>query len=83
MILRTRPALQQRGEPGLAVAGVVVDDGQVARALRDQRVDQLGRLPGAAEAADHHRRAVGDAFAAPRSRCRTTLSIIGGPSQVR
>ena len=50
--------LEQRGEAGLAVAGVVVDDGEVARALRDQRVDQLGRHAGRAEAADHHRRAV-------------------------
>jgi hypothetical protein len=31
---------------------------QVARVLRDQRVDQLGWLAGAAEAADHHGGAV-------------------------
>ena len=61
MILRTRLRLEQRREPGVAVAGVVVDDGQVARALRDQRVDQLGRHAGRAEAADHHGRAVLDA----------------------
>ena len=35
------PRLQERGEPGLAVAGVVVDDGEIARTLLDQRIDQL------------------------------------------
>ena len=55
------PRREQRGEPGVAVAGVVVDDRQVARALLDERVDQLDRLPGSPEAADHHRRTVGDA----------------------
>ncbi|ABA51189.1 hypothetical protein BURPS1710b_A1553 [Burkholderia pseudomallei 1710b] len=54
------PRLQQRGEARLAVAGVVVDDRQIARALRDQRIDQLGGHPGRAEAADHDRRAVVD-----------------------
>src|SRR5262252_9039786 len=39
--LADAPRLEQRGDPDLAVAGVVVDDGEVARALRDQRVDQL------------------------------------------
>ena len=43
MILRTRSRLEQRREPGVAVAGVVVDDREVARAVRDQRVDELGR----------------------------------------
>ena len=38
------PALgQQRGQPGVAVAGVVGHDGQVGRALLDQRVDQRDR----------------------------------------
>ena len=58
-ILRTRFAFDQRGEAGVAVAGVVVDDGEVARALRDQRIDQRGRHAGVAEAADHDRGAVG------------------------
>ena len=62
MIFLTRPRLQQRCQPGLAVAGVVVDDREVARAVRDQRIDQLVRLARAAEAADHHGRAVGDAL---------------------
>src|SRR3546814_3674840 len=30
----------QRGQPGVTVAGVVVDDGQPARAMFDERVDQ-------------------------------------------
>ena len=58
--MRTRPRLEQRGEAGLAVAGVVVDDRQVLRALLDQRVDELVGHAGGAEAADHHGRAVGD-----------------------
>ena len=60
MILRTRLVCEQRGEAGVAVAGVVVDDGEVARALRDQRVDELGRHAGRAEAADHDGGAVVD-----------------------
>ncbi len=44
---------QQRGKPAVGVARVVVHDGEIARALGDQRVDQLGRHPGGAEAADH------------------------------
>jgi hypothetical protein len=50
--------LEQSGEAGVAVAGVVVDDGEIARALRDQRIDQRRRHPRVAEAADHHRGAV-------------------------
>jgi hypothetical protein len=50
--------LQQRRQAGFAVAGVVVDDGELARALGDQRVDQRGRHAGVAEAADHHGGAV-------------------------
>jgi hypothetical protein len=45
MILRTRPGLQQRRQAVVGIAGVVVDDDEVLRALRDQAVDQLGRLP--------------------------------------
>src|SRR6266403_295010 len=52
------PGLEQCGEADFAVAGVVVDDGEVAGALRDERVDELCRLASAAEAADHYRRAV-------------------------
>ena len=50
----------QRGEAGVGVAGVVVDDGEVARALRDQRVDQRRRHAGVAEAVNHDGGAVGD-----------------------
>ena len=52
---------QQGRETGVAVAGVVVHDREVPRAVRDQRVDQLHRLSGTPEPADHHRRTVGDA----------------------
>src|SRR6267154_2080665 len=52
------PGLEQCGEADFAVAGIVVDDGEVAGALRDEGVDQLGRLARAPEAADHYRRAV-------------------------
>jgi hypothetical protein len=58
MILRTRLGLEQGRQPRVAVAGIVVDDGELARALRDQRVDQRGRHAGVAEAADHDGRAV-------------------------
>jgi hypothetical protein len=50
----------QRGEPGVAVAGVVVDDGEPARALRDQGVDEGYRHARATEAADHDRGPVAD-----------------------
>ena len=50
--------LEQRGKPGLAVAGIVVDNGQVARALRDQRVNQLARDTGATESANQHGSAI-------------------------
>ena len=66
MILRTRLRLQQQREADVGVARVVVDDRELARALLDQRVDQLGRHAGGAEAADHHGGAVvdvGDGFA--------------------
>jgi len=52
--------LEQRREPDIAVAGVVVHDRQIARTLLDQRVDQLRRHAGRAEAADHDRRTVPD-----------------------
>ena len=48
------------GEPDMAVAGVVVDHGEVARAVIDQRVDQLGRIARLAEAADQHHGPVSD-----------------------
>ena len=51
---------QQCGQPGVAVAGVVADDGQFPGALLDQRVDQPDRHPGHAEAADQHGGAVLD-----------------------
>ena len=74
--LADAPRLQQRGEAGLAVAGVVVDDRQVARALRDQRVDQLRRHAGRAEAADHHGRAVGHVVQTASAAEATILSIM-------
>jgi hypothetical protein len=50
----------QRREPRIGVARVVVDDDQLARALRDQRIDELHRHAGVAEAAEHYGGAVGD-----------------------
>ena len=49
---------RRRREAGVAVTGVVVDDGEFFRALFDERVDQLGRHARRAEAADHDGRAV-------------------------
>ena len=45
---------EQRSEACLPVARAVVHDGEILRALGDQRVDQLGRHAGGAKAADHH-----------------------------
>jgi hypothetical protein len=59
MILRTRPGRPAARQCRLAIAGVVVDDGEVARALLDQRLGQLVGQAGGAEAADHHGGAVG------------------------
>ena len=50
--------LEQRGQTNVAVARIVVDDGQLARAARDQRIDQFGGHAGSAETADHHGRAI-------------------------
>ncbi|KAG1247466.1 hypothetical protein G6F65_020152 [Rhizopus arrhizus] len=50
---------QQGGKARGAVAGVVVDDDQVFRALFEQGVDQFHGLAGSAEAADHDGGAVG------------------------
>src|SRR5262249_16637317 len=50
--------LEQRGDADLAVAGVVVDDGEVFRSLSYQRVDQLLGHARAAETADEDGRAV-------------------------
>ncbi|KAG0765906.1 hypothetical protein G6F22_017936 [Rhizopus arrhizus] len=49
---------QQGGKARGAVAGVVVDDDQVFRALFEQGVDQFHGLAGSAEAADHDGRAI-------------------------
>jgi hypothetical protein len=51
---------EQRGQSGVSVSRVVGDDGEVAGALPDQRVDQVDRHPGHAEAADQHGRTVLD-----------------------
>ena len=51
--------LHQRGQPGLAVAGIVVDDGEVTRPLLDQGVDQVSGLACATNAADQHCGAIG------------------------
>jgi hypothetical protein len=50
----------KRGEALVCIAGVVVDDGELARTLRDERIDELGRHACIAEAVDHDRRAVGN-----------------------
>src|SRR3546814_21196633 len=52
------PRLEQRGKPGLAVTGIVVDDGKVARAMGDQRIDELVRHARGPEPADHDLRAL-------------------------
>ena len=44
--------LQQRGQAHVGVAGVVVDDGEVLRALSDEAVDEFVGNAGRAEAAD-------------------------------
>src|SRR6266568_414523 len=46
----------QRGQPAVPVPSVVVDHDQVAGPALEQGLDQLDRLPGGAEAADHHGR---------------------------
>ncbi len=56
--MRTRPALSSAPRPVLGIAGIVGDDGEVARALSDQRVDERERHARFAEAADEHGRAV-------------------------
>jgi len=50
----------QGGEAGVGVSRVVINDGEVARALADQGVDQGGRHPCIAEAADHDGGAIRD-----------------------
>ena len=60
IIRATRRCSKQRGEPDMAVAGIVVDHREAARAPVDQRVDQLGGRARLAEPADRHRRAVRD-----------------------
>src|SRR5579862_5047804 len=45
------PRFQQRGDTDQAAAGVVADDGQVARAELDHRLDERDRLADRAEAA--------------------------------
>ncbi|MDT4863847.1 hypothetical protein FQZ97_985710 [compost metagenome] len=52
--------LEQGGEAGFALARVVAHQGKIARALGDQRVDQVLGHPGAAEAAHRDSRAVGN-----------------------
>jgi len=48
--------------PGIAVASVVVHDGEIARALLDQCVGQLVGQAGSTEAANHHRGAIRHIF---------------------
>ena len=70
MILRTRRASSSAARPGVAVAGVVVDDGQVAaRLARSARRCSSAGMPGRAEAADHDRGAVGDTLDGGGSGC--------------
>src|SRR5690606_41430123 len=47
------PGLEQRGQAGVAIARIVVDDDEVFGAMGDKAIDELGRLARAAEAADH------------------------------
>ena len=54
------PGFQQRRETHFPVAGVVINDGQVAGALVNQGVNQKGRLAGGTKAADHNSRPVVD-----------------------
>src|SRR5215470_132814 len=61
--------LQQRGQTRVAVAGVVVDDGELVGALRNQRIDELRGHAGRAEAADHHGRAIGNVCNRGCGRC--------------
>ena len=55
------PGLEQRGQAVVAVAGVVVDHGELARTLLDQAVDEFVGDAGGAEAADEHGGTVFDA----------------------
>jgi hypothetical protein len=73
--------LQQRGQAGVAVAGVVVDDGEVLGALLDQAVDQLVGNAGGAEAADQHGGAVADAASA--SATEAAILLIMKSLQIR
>jgi hypothetical protein len=50
--------LEQGGQAGVAIAGVVVDHGELACTLGDQAVDQLAGDARGAEAADEHGGAV-------------------------
>ena len=70
-ILRTRPASSSAARPTSPLPALLLTDRQVARAAAAQRVDQLDRLPGRAEAADQHGGAVrdaGDRLGRPSSR---------------
>ena len=60
MTLRTRPSRMRAGEAEVAVARVVVDDGQLAGSTLDERVDELDGLTRRSEPADHDRCAVTD-----------------------
>jgi hypothetical protein len=62
--------LEQRRQAGLAVARVVVDDGEVLGALLDEAVDEFVGNAGGAEAADENRGAVLDACQRLRDRAR-------------
>jgi hypothetical protein len=58
--LRHAAGLQQRGQSDLSASGVVADDREAPCALVDERMDELDRTSGLAEAADHHRGAIMD-----------------------
>ena len=55
------PGLEQGGNAVLGIAGVVVDQREVAGTLGNEAVDQLGGDSGRAESADGHNRTVGSA----------------------
>ena len=59
--LAHRSGAYQCRNAGVAVAGIVVDDGKVAYAAREQRVKQRAGNARAAEAAHQHGGAVSDA----------------------
>ena len=61
MILRTRPSRISAARPRSPLPALLLTTVRSRAPVSMQRLDQLDRLAGRAEAADHHGRAVGDA----------------------